>query len=370
VQGPRWRACEKKSGHQLLPRLSHSPHAPACSCFRSSMARRYASRAMVGARSKERKKDAPRLLSISRAENDALRALPAIGAASSLLPLLVSAKTLRHHPPFPTPFSPASPARERASAPPPLLHTTNPRAKHTQAIMQGNAVSGKYAAELVENAKKIVAPGKGILAADESTATIGRRVSWRDWGVCGWCAGGGVCVAGPPRPISSPEEPNRRELDASKGSALPAPCVSSRRLPGRPPLAVAAGRAWLAIRRVWALSDGAEAVMRGAAARNGRHPIAPPLASPPPRGCPSAAPACEEGGVATRAVRGGRAAFVASQGKPTSLALRLGGQLGRAGGTAWPPPPTNSFLSLSLAAAARARPPHPLAFFRARKRKK
>jgi fructose-bisphosphate aldolase class 1 len=43
--------------------------------------------------------------------------------------------------------------------------------------MQGNAVAGKYAAELVANAKKIVAPGKGILAADESTATIGRRVS-------------------------------------------------------------------------------------------------------------------------------------------------------------------------------------------------
>ncbi len=42
--------------------------------------------------------------------------------------------------------------------------------------MQGNSVAGKYAAELVANAKKIVAPGKGILAADESTATIGRRV--------------------------------------------------------------------------------------------------------------------------------------------------------------------------------------------------
>lgn len=44
--------------------------------------------------------------------------------------------------------------------------------------MQGNSVAGKYAAELVANAKKIVATGKGILAADESTATIGRRVSY------------------------------------------------------------------------------------------------------------------------------------------------------------------------------------------------
>jgi len=31
--------------------------------------------------------------------------------------------------------------------------------------------------ELVENAAKIVAPGKGILAADESTGTIGKRFS-------------------------------------------------------------------------------------------------------------------------------------------------------------------------------------------------
>jgi fructose-bisphosphate aldolase class I len=34
---------------------------------------------------------------------------------------------------------------------------------------------GPYAAELVENARKIAAPGKGILAADESTGTIGQR---------------------------------------------------------------------------------------------------------------------------------------------------------------------------------------------------
>lgn len=34
---------------------------------------------------------------------------------------------------------------------------------------------GNYAAELIENARLIAAPGKGILAADESTGTIGNR---------------------------------------------------------------------------------------------------------------------------------------------------------------------------------------------------
>jgi fructose-bisphosphate aldolase class I len=34
---------------------------------------------------------------------------------------------------------------------------------------------GPYAAELVQNARLIAAPGKGILAADESTGTIGQR---------------------------------------------------------------------------------------------------------------------------------------------------------------------------------------------------
>jgi fructose-bisphosphate aldolase class I len=34
---------------------------------------------------------------------------------------------------------------------------------------------GPFAAELIENAKRIAAPGKGILAADESTGTIGSR---------------------------------------------------------------------------------------------------------------------------------------------------------------------------------------------------
>ena len=35
--------------------------------------------------------------------------------------------------------------------------------------------SGTFAAELIQTAKDIVAPGKGILAADESTGTIGKR---------------------------------------------------------------------------------------------------------------------------------------------------------------------------------------------------
>jgi fructose-bisphosphate aldolase class I len=34
---------------------------------------------------------------------------------------------------------------------------------------------GPYAAELIETARAIAAPGKGILAADESTGTIGSR---------------------------------------------------------------------------------------------------------------------------------------------------------------------------------------------------
>lgn len=35
--------------------------------------------------------------------------------------------------------------------------------------------SGKFEAELIQTAKDICAPGKGILAADESTGTIGKR---------------------------------------------------------------------------------------------------------------------------------------------------------------------------------------------------
>ena len=34
----------------------------------------------------------------------------------------------------------------------------------------------QYAEELIATAKAIAAPGKGILAADESTGTIGKRV--------------------------------------------------------------------------------------------------------------------------------------------------------------------------------------------------
>lgn len=42
--------------------------------------------------------------------------------------------------------------------------------------MSGSAYSGKYGDELRQTAAKITAPGKGILAADESTGTIGKRV--------------------------------------------------------------------------------------------------------------------------------------------------------------------------------------------------
>jgi len=42
----------------------------------------------------------------------------------------------------------------------------------------GNALPNKYADELIRNARAIAAPGKGILAADESTGTIGKRVSF------------------------------------------------------------------------------------------------------------------------------------------------------------------------------------------------
>lgn len=41
----------------------------------------------------------------------------------------------------------------------------------------GNTFENKYAAELIANAKAIAAPGKGILAADESTGTIGKRLA-------------------------------------------------------------------------------------------------------------------------------------------------------------------------------------------------
>ena len=43
-------------------------------------------------------------------------------------------------------------------------------------MMSGSAYTGKFADELVKTAQQLVAPGKGILAADESTGTIGKRV--------------------------------------------------------------------------------------------------------------------------------------------------------------------------------------------------
>lgn len=42
--------------------------------------------------------------------------------------------------------------------------------------LSGNAATSKYSAELIENAAKLVRAGRGILAADESTGTIGKRV--------------------------------------------------------------------------------------------------------------------------------------------------------------------------------------------------
>jgi hypothetical protein len=42
--------------------------------------------------------------------------------------------------------------------------------------MEGNAYTGKYADELVATAKRLASAGKGILAADESTGTVGKRV--------------------------------------------------------------------------------------------------------------------------------------------------------------------------------------------------
>ena len=44
----------------------------------------------------------------------------------------------------------------------------------------GNASANKYAGELIQTAAALVFPGKGILAADESTGTIGKRVRYRE----------------------------------------------------------------------------------------------------------------------------------------------------------------------------------------------
>ena len=43
--------------------------------------------------------------------------------------------------------------------------------------MEGNAYAGKFGAELRATALALCAAGKGILAADESTGTVGKRVS-------------------------------------------------------------------------------------------------------------------------------------------------------------------------------------------------
>lgn len=42
--------------------------------------------------------------------------------------------------------------------------------------MDGYSVAGKYADELRKTAKALVKSGKGILAADESSGTVGKRV--------------------------------------------------------------------------------------------------------------------------------------------------------------------------------------------------
>jgi len=44
----------------------------------------------------------------------------------------------------------------------------------------GNAFTNKYAGELIQTAASLVVRGKGILAADESTGTIGKRVNTPD----------------------------------------------------------------------------------------------------------------------------------------------------------------------------------------------
>ena len=52
--------------------------------------------------------------------------------------------------------------------------------KHHMATLTtptGNAMPNQpYAEELIQTARAIVAPGKGLLAADESTGTVGKRV--------------------------------------------------------------------------------------------------------------------------------------------------------------------------------------------------
>ncbi len=49
--------------------------------------------------------------------------------------------------------------------------------KALRITMDGHSYAGKYADELKQTAAKLVAAGKGILAADESSGTVGKRVS-------------------------------------------------------------------------------------------------------------------------------------------------------------------------------------------------
>ena len=52
-----------------------------------------------------------------------------------------------------------------------------PKKKPKKEEVKGSAMhaSGDFKEELMKTAKEICAPGKGILAADESTGTIGKR---------------------------------------------------------------------------------------------------------------------------------------------------------------------------------------------------
>ena len=61
----------------------------------------------------------------------------------------------------------------------------------------GNAFQNKYAEELIATARAITAPGKGILAADESTGTIGKRVSLFVCGRGRSCRTGWSCMQRP-----------------------------------------------------------------------------------------------------------------------------------------------------------------------------
>lgn len=48
-------------------------------------------------------------------------------------------------------------------------------ASQTASNAKKHASGDKFTAELIQTAKDICTPGKGILAADESTGTIGKR---------------------------------------------------------------------------------------------------------------------------------------------------------------------------------------------------